>query len=73
METQVTDRRESHAFVVVWFPPDHPRRQVKRLTLADARAYIAENNLEYFAPLIEERTAVITETSTIVWNSADAR
>ena len=68
MET-LTDRRETHEFIVVWFPPEEPRRQVRRSTLDAARAYIALHDLEYFAPLIEERTTVITSTSTVVWNS----
>lgn len=67
----MTDRRETHSFVVVWFPPDKPHREARRSSLEDALAYIREQGLARYAPMVEERHTVTTESSAIVWNSTD--
>jgi hypothetical protein len=69
-EVGMFDRKETKEFHVVWFPPDTPRRIVKRSTFEAARDYVEENDLADYAPLIEEVHVIMQQSRRLVWNGA---
>jgi hypothetical protein len=65
------DKQTTESYVVTWFPSDKPIRHVSKRTFEDAQAYIEENELEGFAPMIERVLTTVIEEREIVWNSTD--